>query len=98
MGAVVEGVMVHEPRHAADQLEALLSGSDMGRLRRHVERSDARCNRGGGGDKAHGGDVVHKSEGFIVRDITTGPDGARYTVRMQCWPDTVDPRDTKGGG
>ena len=52
----------------------------------------------GGGDKAHGGDVVHKSEGFIVRDITTGPDGARYTVRMQCWPDTVDPRDTKGGG
>jgi len=51
----------------------------------------------GGGDKAHGENVVQQSEGVIVGDIATGPDGARYIVRMHCWPDTVDPRDTKGG-
>jgi hypothetical protein len=38
------------------------------------------------------GDVVSKSESFVARELGTGPEGILYTVRMQCFPDTVDPR------
>ena len=44
------------------------------------------------GNRPHGRDVVEQSEGFMARDISSGPDGARYKVSMQCWPATIDPR------
>src|SRR5215831_365226 len=34
------------------------------------------------GDRPDGRNVVEQSEGFMARDISTGPDGARYTIRM----------------
>jgi hypothetical protein len=44
---------------------------------------------------ADANDVVFKEPTFIARDLGRGPDGVRYTVRMHCWPDTVDPREPK---
>ena len=42
--------------------------------------------------EASGGDVIRKTERYVVRDIGTPEEPYRYTARYHCYPDTVDPR------